>query len=126
MGHSNNDRDAWNCFWITIVLANYPSKFLSWIFELGRDPLVYFFKFMNIPMWISNLLVDGVYQTVTWIVSVMLPPMAIFFPMFTLLEDVGVLPRIAFNLDNFLEKLVLQESKHLLCVWDLVAMLLEL
>ena len=91
-------------FWITIVLANYPSKFLSWLFELGRDPLIYFFEFMNIPMWISNLLVDGVYQTVTWIVSVMLPPMAIFFPMFTLLEDVGVLPRIAFNLDNFFRK----------------------
>lgn len=91
-------------FWITIVLANYPSKFLSWLFELGRDPLIYFFEFMNFPTWINNLLVDGVYQTVTWIVSVMLPPMAIFFPMFTLLEDVGVLPRIAFNLDNFFRK----------------------
>ncbi len=91
-------------FWITIVLANYPSKFLSWIFELGKDPLIYFFNFMNFPGWVNNLLVQGVYQTVTWIISVMLPPMAIFFPLFTLLEDVGVLPRIAFNLDSFFSK----------------------
>ena len=91
-------------FWITIVGANYPSKFLSWIFGIGKDYLEGFFEFCKMPEFINNMLVDGVYQTVTWIVSVMLPPMAIFFPLFTLLEDLGVLPRIAFNLDNFFRK----------------------
>ena len=91
-------------FWITIIGANYPSKFLSWIFGIGKDYLETFFEFCRMPEFINNMLVDGVYQTVTWIISVMLPPMAIFFPLFTLLEDLGVLPRIAFNLDNFFRK----------------------
>lgn len=91
-------------FWLTIVGANYPSKFLSWIFGLGQTKLESLCSNCKIPQMITGLLVNGVYQTVTWIVSVMLPPMAIFFPLFTLLEDLGVLPRIAFNLDNFFRK----------------------
>lgn len=91
-------------FWITIIGANYPSEFLAWIFEMGKEYLRSFFEFCCFPQFLNSMLIDGVYQTVTWIVSVMLPPMAIFFPLFTLLEDLGVLPRIAFNLDNFFRK----------------------
>ena len=91
-------------FWITIVGANYPSGVLTWIFEIGKGYLRSFFEFCCFPPFLNSLLIDGVYQTVTWIISVMLPPMAIFFPLFTLLEDLGVLPRIAFNLDNFFRK----------------------
>ena len=91
-------------FWITIIGANYPSKLLSWIFSFGKKYLLMFCEFCLFPDFLKGILVDGVYQTVTWIISVMLPPMAIFFPMFTLLEDLGVLPRIAFNLDNFFRK----------------------
>ena len=54
--------------------------------------------------WLKGILVDGMFQTVSWVVSVMLPPMAIFFPLFTILEDLGYLPRIAFNLDNYFKK----------------------
>lgn len=56
------------------------------------------------PVWLEGVLVQGMYRTLAWVVSVMLPPMAIFFPLFTLLEDLGYLPRIAFNLDNFFRK----------------------
>ena len=91
-------------FWLTIIGANYPSKFLSRLFELGQERLESWFVAWNFPQFVSSLLINGVYQTVTWIISVMLPPMAIFFPLFTLLEDLGVLPRIAFNLDNFFRK----------------------
>lgn len=91
-------------FWITIVGANYPSEFLSWIFGICKGYLKGFFEYCCFPQFLNSLLIDGVYQTVTWIISVMLPPMAIFFPLFTLLEDLGVLPRIAFNLDNFFRK----------------------
>lgn len=91
-------------FWITIVGANYPSEFLNSIFEIGKEYLRKFLEYCCFPQFLNNMLIDGVYQTVTWIISVMLPPMAIFFPLFTLLEDLGVLPRIAFNLDNFFRK----------------------
>ena len=91
-------------FWLTIIGANYPSKFLSWIFDFGKIYLTKLLELCYFPQVLINLLMDGVYQTVTWIISVMLPPMAIFFPLFTLLEDLGVLPRIAFNLDNFFKK----------------------
>ncbi len=91
-------------FWLTIVGANYPSEFLNSIFGIGKEYLRSFFEFCCFPQFLNNMLIDGVYQTVTWIISVMLPPMAIFFPLFTLLEDLGVLPRIAFNLDNFFRK----------------------
>ena len=91
-------------FWITIVGANYPSKLLSQLFSFLRPILENFFIHINTPDWLLSLLFDGVYKTVTWIVSVMLPPMCIFFPLFTLLEDLGYLPRIAFNLDKCFKK----------------------
>ena len=91
-------------FWITIVGANYPSQMLSNFFNYIQDNLLYIFEFLHIPTFITNLLINGMYKTVAWVVAVMLPPMAIFFPMFTLLEDFGYLPRIAFNLDNYFKK----------------------
>lgn len=90
--------------WITIVGANYPSEWLSNFFNFLQDKIVNLFEIMQAPTWLKELLIDGVYKTVTWIISVMLPPMAIFFPLFTLLEDLGVLPRIAFNLDKYFKK----------------------
>ncbi|PRR78512.1 Ferrous iron transport protein B [Clostridium liquoris] len=91
-------------FWITIEGANYPSdviaKFLFWI----EDKLTELFISKGWPEWLHGALVLGVYRTLAWVVSVMLPPMAIFFPLFTLLEDLGYLPRVAFNLDNFFKK----------------------
>ena len=91
-------------FWITIVGANYPSELLSQFFSFLRPILENFFININTPSWLLSLLFNGVYKTVTWIVSVMLPPMCIFFPLFTLLEDLGYLPRIAFNLDKCFKK----------------------
>ena len=87
-------------FWITIVGANYPSQLLSDFFNILKDKILVFFEYVHFPSWLTSLLVNGVYQTVTWVISVMLPPMAIFFPLFTILEDLGFLPRIAFNLDR--------------------------
>ena len=88
-------------FWITLWGANYPSKLLAdGLFSLER-PLA---DLIGAPDFIVRLFSEGVYRTVSWVVSVMLPPMAIFFPLFTLLEDCGYLPRIAFNLDNFFRK----------------------
>ncbi len=87
-------------FWLTIVGANYPSEWLSsGLFWLG-DRLSDFFVRLNAPEWLRGLIVDGAYRVLAWVVSVMLPPMAIFFPLFTLLEDLGYLPRIAYNLDR--------------------------
>ena len=91
-------------FWITIVGANYPSQLLSNFFSFLEPYIAGFLLFLKVPNWLFSLLMDGVYTTVTWIVSVMLPPMAIFFPLFTLLEDLGYLPRIAFNLDKCFKK----------------------
>ncbi len=91
-------------FWITIVGANYPSQLLSNFFSFLEPYISGFLLFLKVPDWLFSLLIDGVYTTVTWIVSVMLPPMAIFFPLFTLLEDLGYLPRIAFNLDKCFKK----------------------
>ncbi|WP_411956136.1 nucleoside recognition domain-containing protein [Clostridium sp. FP2] len=91
-------------FWLTIQGANYPSqliaKFLFWI----EAKIGLFFIYIHVPLWLNNLLVLGVYRTFAWVVSVMLPPMAIFFPIFTLLEDSGYLPRICFNLDHVFKK----------------------
>lgn len=91
-------------FWLTIVGANYPSQLLSdglfWI----QDRLTEWFAAMGAPDWLHGALVLGVYRVLAWVVSVMLPPMAIFFPLFTLLEDLGYLPRVAFNLDNYFKK----------------------
>ena len=91
-------------FWITIVGANYPSEILFSFFTWIQEKLVLFANWINCPAWLSDMLINGVYQTLTWIISVMLPPMAIFFPLFTFLEDLGYLPRIAFNVDGFFKK----------------------
>ena len=69
-----------------------------------QEKLVWLFDYFNSPEWLKGILIDGVYQTLAWVIAVMLPPMAIFFPLFTILEDLGYLPRIAFNLDNFFRK----------------------
>ena len=91
-------------FWITITGANYPSQWLS-DFLFGLEvPFNQFFHFIGTPLWLSDMLVSGVYRVLAWVVSVMLPPMAIFFPLFTLMEDLGYLPRIAFNLDHAFKK----------------------
>lgn len=91
-------------FWITITGANYPSKLLAdglfWI----EDLLIDFFVWIGAPQWLYGVIVHGVYRVLAWVVSVMLPPMAIFFPLFTLLEDFGYLPRVAFNLDKAFKK----------------------
>jgi ferrous iron transport protein B len=109
-------------FWITVVGANVPSAFLAgllmtdgglsepfrdylgieapaWLSVSVFELLHRLFDIVQAPVWLSGFLVDGVYLGLAWVVSVMLPPMAIFFPLFTLLEDLGYLPRVAFNLD---------------------------
>lgn len=88
-------------FWITIFGANYPSAFLAHIFHQFEIKLLALSAFFEIPPWLEGCLILGVYKTLTWVVAVMLPPMAIFFPLFTLLEDFGYLPRVAFNMDKF-------------------------
>lgn len=90
--------------WITITLANYPSELLSRFFSYIEVYLREFFSMSIFPSWVCGVLVDGLYVTLSWVVAVMLPPMAIFFPLFTLLEDLGYLPRIAFNLDKCFKK----------------------
>ncbi|MBQ7095263.1 MAG: ferrous iron transport protein B [Clostridia bacterium] len=87
-------------FWITIVGANYPSAWLGEALFWVQDQLTALFHHWGAPDWLHGLLVLGCYRTLAWVVSVMLPPMAIFFPLFTLLEDAGLLPRIAYNLDR--------------------------
>ena len=87
-------------FWITMVGANYPSEALSSMFSLLDEKIRTLLISVNAPNILVSALMDGLYTTLTWVISVMLPPMAIFFPLFTLLEDFGYLPRVAFNLDN--------------------------
>lgn len=91
-------------FWITIVGANYPSKAIASVLFSFESMLTDFFTFYHLPVWLHGALVLGIYRTLAWVISVMLPPMAIFFPLFTLLEDLGYLPRVAFNLDNYFKK----------------------
>lgn len=91
-------------FWITVVGANYPSEWLSNLFGFIKEKLYILFDFLHAPDVVTGLLIDGVYTTLSWVVSVMLPPMAIFFPLFSLVEDSGYLPRIAFNLDRYFSK----------------------
>lgn len=86
-------------FWLTITGANYPSALLSSLFFSFQEKLTAAFMAVNAPQWLHGILVLGVYRVLAWVISVMLPPMAIFFPLFTLLEDFGYLPRIAYNLD---------------------------
>lgn len=91
-------------FWLTITGANYPSQLLADGLFWVQDRLTDFFLWLGTPDWVHGALVLGVYRVLAWVVSVMLPPMAIFFPIFTLLEDFGYLPRIAFNLDHQFKK----------------------
>ncbi|MBQ8827553.1 MAG: ferrous iron transport protein B [Clostridia bacterium] len=90
--------------WITIVGANYPSAFLSDLLLGFEDNIIGFLAFLGAPKWLQSFLAEGVYRVLAWVVSVMLPPMAIFFPLFTILEDSGYLPRVAFNLDHCFKK----------------------
>lgn len=86
--------------WITIVGANYPSELLSAGFAKLQVKLTALFQAAGAPAWLHDMLILGVYRVLAWVVSVMLPPMAIFFPLFTILEDAGYLPRIAYNMDK--------------------------
>ena len=87
-------------FWLTLKGANYISDYLHIILFGLQDRLLVMLTFLDAPLVFIDVLLNGVYQTVAWVVSVMLPPMAIFFPLFTLLEDSGYLPRVAFNMDR--------------------------
>lgn len=87
-------------FWLTITGANYPSEMLSNGLFWLEDRISELFLAVGMPVVLNDLLVHGVYRVLAWVISVMLPPMAIFFPLFTLLEDFGYLPRVAFNLDR--------------------------
>ena len=92
-------------FWLTISGANVPSNLLSKLLIDTIQPLLHKgADLIHLPWWLSGLLIDGMYLATAWVISVMLPPMAIFFPLFTLLEDFGYLPRVAFNLDNVFRK----------------------
>lgn len=91
-------------FWITIKGANYPSALLSNMFSSIEGYLTAAFNAINAPDWLHGMLILGMFRTLGWVISVMLPPMAIFFPIFTLLEDLGYLPRVAFNLDHYFKK----------------------
>lgn len=91
-------------FYITLKGANYPSQLLSSFFNSLTDDVFRLLTYIKLHPSIIDMITNGVYKTLTWVISVMLPPMAIFFPLFTLLEDLGYLPRIAFNLDNCFKK----------------------
>ena len=91
-------------FWITIKGANYPSDLLFNMFNHIEQYLLRFLAYLSAPNWLIGVLISGIYRVLTWVIAVMLPPMAIFFPLFTLLEDLGFLPRIAFNLDRAFKK----------------------
>jgi len=92
-------------FWLTIAGANIPSRWLSWLLLDTTYPVLqHATAALGWPWWLRGLTVDGMYLATAWVVSVMLPPMAIFFPLFTLLEDLGYLPRVAFNLDGLFKR----------------------
>ncbi len=91
-------------FWLTISGSNYPSLLLSFLLFNVEDWLHSAFNFLGAPDWLTGVAVHGAYRVLAWVVSVMLPPMAIFFPLFTILEDLGYLPRVAFNLDHYFKK----------------------
>ena len=92
-------------FWLTVAGANYPSGLLASLLIDTLHPLLKNgANAIGFPWWLSGSLIDGAYLSLAWVVAVMLPPMAIFFPMFTLLEDLGYLPRVAFNMDNLFRK----------------------
>ncbi|WP_044200583.1 nucleoside recognition domain-containing protein [Flammeovirga sp. OC4] len=91
--------------WLTIIGSNYPSQFLAFLLlDNAYEWLRAFAIDLGTPWWLNGFLIDGVFLSLAWVISVMLPPMAIFFPLFTILEDLGYLPRIAFNLDALFRK----------------------
>ena len=91
-------------FWITVAGANYPSEWLNYLFGAVKNRLDEWSAALSLPPFLAGLLIDGVYSTLTRVIAVMLPPMAIFFPLFSLLEDSGYMPRIAFNLDRIFSR----------------------
>jgi ferrous iron transport protein B len=92
-------------FWLTVAGANYPSGLLaSLLIDTAHPLLKELAASINMPWWLDGVLIDGAYLSMAWVIAVMLPPMAIFFPIFTLLEDLGYLPRVAFNMDNLFRK----------------------
>lgn len=92
-------------FWLTVAGANVPSGLLANVLVDTLHPLLKSAAgSVGMPWWLSGVLVDGAYLSMAWVISVMLPPMAIFFPLFTLLEDLGYLPRVAFNMDSLFRK----------------------
>lgn len=91
-------------FWLTITGSNYPSMLLQGVLFKFENVLFNFFSYLHIPNFVNEALTHGVYRVLAWVVSVMLPPMALFFPLFTILEDIGYLPRIAFNVDGIFKK----------------------
>lgn len=92
-------------FWLTVQGANVPSQMIASVLLDKVHPLLKAAAdAIHTPVWLSGLLIDGAYLSMAWVISVMLPPMAIFFPMFTLLEDLGYLPRVAFNTDGLFRK----------------------
>ncbi|MGX7198382.1 ferrous iron transport protein B [Enterococcus nangangensis] len=91
-------------FWFTIEGANAPSDMLANLLFGFQDKLMAWTTAGHWPAWLQGLLIEGVYKVVAWVIAVMLPPMAIFFPIFTLLEDFGYLPRVAFNMDHAFQK----------------------
>lgn len=91
-------------FWLTISGANYPSRLLAAFFFSLEENLSAFCRMLGVPPWLHGLVVLGSYRSLAWVTAVMLPPMAIFFPIFTFLEDLGYLPRVAFNLDRIFKR----------------------
>lgn len=91
-------------FFITVKGANYPSEWLSAAFASLGEVIRNGLEGISCPQWLTSMLMDGIYSVLTWVTAVMLPPMAIFFPLFTILEDVGYLPRVAFNLDRYFSR----------------------
>jgi len=92
-------------FWLTVAGANYPSGLLaSLLIDTMHPILKNLATAINLPWWLDGVLIDGAYLSMAWVIAVMLPPMAIFFPLYTLLEDLGYLPRVAFNMDNLFRK----------------------
>jgi len=90
--------------WVTIIGANYPSQWIAALLFAFEDRMAGLFGSLGAPWWLTGFLWNGVYRGLAWVVSVMLPPMAIFFPIFTILEDLGYLPRVAFNMDWLFRK----------------------
>ncbi len=90
--------------WVTVVVANIPSQMIATALFWVEEQMAALFTALGIPWWITGFIWHGVYRGLAWVIAVMLPPMAIFFPIFTILEDLGYLPRVAFNLDWMYKK----------------------